>query len=531
MGRRKPFIDKKSATTYSLLYNDTEEAGEDASAARNIEHVSAKVDHAAVIAQLQGRQQEGPVLQLPEERRRELVSLGFPDDGYDYLKHLKEGREDVRVDHEDDSEGITSRDEAPAASGPRVFLPAPYVEPPPEDIKVIDARRLPPQQQAHDEEDVFETLREVAAFSRNIEEEEKFKGGREIKDLNQMMSEIEREDDENNAEGHGDLLDDFVSSALVPAPRRRPASQKLATVPESEGEDMSSEGVYDDSASSLSDHSHADLHGGGLMSHGNRRGSSIASTYWRPERTDRTEISSVLDDRFEQLALDYDSDDLGDLDEQPGGGGASLDDFDALLSECLAEQQSSPYIKASGNGHHSGSAPSGSALHTRQQDDAPHVAVAKAKELVMSGMLRDSDDAGLVEELQPSACNWDCETVLSNYSNIDNHPGVLHEPSGRSRPPRWSRNTHPEAATGMTSLANSAQASKEAGAGPSGCQTNTRLQRSKTETAEEKRQRKQLVREARRQARIKKKNTKELYTESALSIKLDPMHKQRVIAA
>ena len=34
-----------------------------------------------------------------------------------------------------------------------------------------------------------------------------------------------------------------------------------------------------------------------------------------------------------------------------------------------------------------------------------------------------------------------------------------------------------------------------------------------------------------RQARIKKKNTKELYTESALSIKLDPMHKQRVIAA
>lgn len=81
--------------------------------------------------------------------------------------------------------------------------------------------------------------------------------------------------------------------------------------------------------------------------------------------------------RFEQLALDYDSDDLGDLDEQPGGGGASLDDFDALLSECLAEQQSSPYIKASGNGHHSGSAPSGSALLTRQQDDAPHVAVAK----------------------------------------------------------------------------------------------------------------------------------------------------------
>ena len=111
MGRRKPFIDKKSATTYSLLYNDTEESGEDALAARNSEHAPAKVDHAAVIAQLQGRQQEGPVLQLPEDRRRELVSLGFPDDGYDYLKHLKEGREDVKADHEDDDEGVSSRDE------------------------------------------------------------------------------------------------------------------------------------------------------------------------------------------------------------------------------------------------------------------------------------------------------------------------------------------------------------------------------------------------------------------------------------
>ncbi len=47
---------------------------------------------------------------------------------------------------------------APAASGPRVFLPAPYVEPPPEDIKVIDARRLPPQQQAHDEVSIAAAL-------------------------------------------------------------------------------------------------------------------------------------------------------------------------------------------------------------------------------------------------------------------------------------------------------------------------------------------------------------------------------------
>lgn len=73
--------------------------------------------------------------------------------------------------------------------------------------------------------------------------------------------------------------------------------QKLATVPESEDEEMSSEGEFDDMASSLSDNSHADLHDDDLVSPGKRKEGSIASTYWRPERTDRTEMSSVLDDR------------------------------------------------------------------------------------------------------------------------------------------------------------------------------------------------------------------------------------------
>ena len=52
----------------------------------------------------------------------------------------------------------------------------------------------------------------------------------------------------------------------------------------------------------------------------------------------------------------------------------------------------------------------------------------------MSGVLRENDDAGLVEEVQP-CCMWDCETVLSNYSNIDNHPGLLTEPKSRRDTP------------------------------------------------------------------------------------------------
>ena len=87
---------------------------------------------------------------------------------------------------------------------------------------------------------------------------------------------------------------------LLQAPGHRAPSHKLATVPESESEDVERTCVLDDSASSLSDSSHADLHGAESTSQCRRHTGSIASTYWRPERRDRTELSSVLDDRCVQ---------------------------------------------------------------------------------------------------------------------------------------------------------------------------------------------------------------------------------------
>ena len=80
--------------------------------------------------------------------------------------------------------------------------------------------------------------------------------------------------------------------------------------------------------------------------------------------------------RFEQLALEYDSDELGDLDELEGGG-ASLEDFQDVLNEFLAEQQSSQYVSASGGHDNGGNAASKAALNSRLQDDAPDTAVAK----------------------------------------------------------------------------------------------------------------------------------------------------------
>ena len=46
------------------------------------------------LAWLQGDEDQKP---LPEERRKEIVSLGFPDDGYDYLQHVRQGHAEALV--------------------------------------------------------------------------------------------------------------------------------------------------------------------------------------------------------------------------------------------------------------------------------------------------------------------------------------------------------------------------------------------------------------------------------------------------
>jgi hypothetical protein len=47
-----------------------------------------------------------------------------------------------------------------------------------------------------------------------------------------------------------------------------------------------------------------------------RGGSSVASSFWREPRVDRTDGLSVIDERFEKLALEYEDDDIGDLEDE-----------------------------------------------------------------------------------------------------------------------------------------------------------------------------------------------------------------------
>ena len=109
----------------------------------------------------------------------------------------------------------------------------------------------------------------------------------------------------------------------------------------------------------------------------------------------------------------------------------------------------------------------------------------------------DSDIDSKLDEIyfQPrEAEQWDCESILSTFSNLYNHPKVLSLPPV-SRKQRCGERQEDTASAGDVSVVSSRKV----------------YQRNKGETGEERRERKQAVRQERREARGRKKETKDIY--------------------
>ena len=171
MGRRKPYIDKRHSTTYSLTCEDSSQEQPTQQPDSIEDH-----DHGVSTADRTPGKRHTTTGGLSEQERQEVLELGLPDDGYNYLQHIRDpagthsGTKDVN------EEGVHSGFEGnashllytlsvllgkaarhqntacnPSVAGPKVFLPAPYLEPPPEDLKLFDARGLPLREAATDQ--------------------------------------------------------------------------------------------------------------------------------------------------------------------------------------------------------------------------------------------------------------------------------------------------------------------------------------------------------------------------------------------
>ncbi|KCV69121.1 hypothetical protein H696_04537 [Fonticula alba] len=184
----------------------------------------------------------------------------------------------------------------------------------------------------------------------------------------------------------------------------------------------------------------------------------------------RTESLRFLDDRFEQLLNEYDVGDIGELDEEDPTvmGHADMARYESILDEFLTAKRKAAADKGlvglerlrgsaleamATPGPASASAPAESpatgAQQQQQQQSAisPEAAAASAALLQQdvaryitkyaetvdeSGNLPDEHEEVEVEPRQKEA-EFDCESILSTYSNISNRPSVLSESRHQQR--------------------------------------------------------------------------------------------------
>lgn len=154
MVKKKSWIDKKKATRYTLVYHSTDDHDEAPLREFVPTHQLGASDDQQPTS-TPGRYPPGHPLAflneqdpLTEERRREIIALGFPDDGYDYLKHLRRrGAVAASVERAPDDAGQVDTSEA----APSTFVPATMFVPPTPDIRVVDARAMRLHSEAADE--------------------------------------------------------------------------------------------------------------------------------------------------------------------------------------------------------------------------------------------------------------------------------------------------------------------------------------------------------------------------------------------
>ena len=628
----KKKFDKKSAKTYSLVYEptarsegtrdrdddkgqhigedtgDTTHALEEAAGASRVLHEFTSHSRSQPLPydELQRfRQKQGHPLEwlmeergllkkentLDEKKRHELIELGFDDDGYDYMQHLKtldevsDGRAQVlrevgndgeevggegvqaaqkliisqkkilfdtpgaHIEREREAELVKAAKAMEKEGANGVFVKAGKEFVAGDDVAFFDASQLTVMQQVGTEEDVTGMMGGVTAFAKRRDERVREQRGYEITELERMMEDAEREtEEEGRVLGDGDLLDDFILSAteIQREEADEEADEEGGEVSEEVGggssccsDSNSFEWFSDGGRSSVTDDSQA---APGLVGVKGIRGrkapgpGSIASTYWREERQDRKNLLSVIDEQFEHLALEYDEDELGDMEELADDihGGADVDDFESVLDEFIRDHprrgdfgdgmESKLFLAEDMEKHGFGNEHAALSIQMAKE------AIRKMDEAAAAGEGEDRPAANAHVEIdrrrfQREENKWDCESILSLRSNLYNHPGTITEPT--SKPPRTIK-------LGKNGL--------PVGYGPGSAFVSTKMDsihevasdgedrddedqlvwgrpatgpnvRKKGETAEEKKARKAAVKAAKRESRATKKEMKVMFAQ------------------
>lgn len=449
--KKKSFIEKKKAVTFHLVHRSQRDPlAADEKAPQHVLLPATKVE--------------------AEKRREEQRQFGvFFDDDYDYLQHLKEAtgqnelvasgpphadRRQVRFHDEDEENEEEEQGDAEAAPAATLHLPSSVF--------------------ASEFEEEVGLLNKAAPISGPRLDMDP--------DIVAALDEDFDYDDPDNV-----LDDDFVCKANSASGAVDDEGEEDEDDSD-EWEDTDEEGDFD-SDGGLS----GDEDGGG----GRRPEFLFSDEETKSRFTDYSMTSSVmrrneqltlLDDRFEKFYEQFDDDEIGALDNAELEGFIEPDS--ARLEEIIKDyfvQKEKEYL--------------------RPDDLGP-------KELPV---VKEEEEDEEEEEMEtvvvgPPEEKWDCETIISTYSNIYNRPKVIEEPA-KPKPIRVSSKTGIPLgvlpARGMTSK----QEERMIRINDSDLPRVSTQPRSKEETKEERRARKQAIKEERKERRVEKKANRTAFKE------------------
>ncbi|XP_047972290.1 protein LTV1 homolog [Salvia hispanica] len=311
---------------------------------------------------------------LPDHIRREILELGFPDDGYNYLAHMREIKN--------------------TGGGSTYFNnPKADVHQLPQDVKAYDASRV---EVSNVSDTVEKSIYSVAAKTVDVR-------------LHKALDpEIAALLDDRNSSDFGsdveDLEEDFVVKAnLFEGSVGQEVDEKFI------GEELDEKLSF----TSGSRFNHPGVQDTIVSGSTENRSSSYLDN-------ERPRVRRPLDEQFDMLELqEYGSDNeeefMGYMDEED-------------CQESLKEKLSNAL-----EGH-----PSNVLHHNNEglDDEPPELTaevIRRCREYAEKFEDQDDQEVVLVEESSDEAEAWDCETIVTTYSTLDNHPAKIGAPEGRRK--------------------------------------------------------------------------------------------------
>ncbi|GLJ16808.1 hypothetical protein SUGI_0289600 [Cryptomeria japonica] len=468
---RRPHI----ATDCDSIFADAEEEKEkDLYFEENNAKFSARNSHSIPNPYSIEEERSGP---LPDHVRREILELGLPDDGYNYLLHMR----GIRA-----SGGGSSF--VPNAKANLSSLPA--------DVKAYDASKL--QVQACNEVDLHsESLYAVSSRTHYVCNIKKASDPEILAHLEKSDSEVDSDEEleEDFIIQANELEEEERGEASAKAPEIR--QEHLCRTQSSSGQDncvASSFGKCFDDAYEFSTSDAAGLVQGS-----------------EEKRTPR-----VLDEQFELLALGEYSD----------GDDAAADVFDY---DIMGAVPADVHIHST-SAENSRQNPNIPTVHDyvkfQSQDTTVNDVIRKCAEYaeMYANEAEEEKEIVLVEESSDSEV-WDCESIVSTYSNLDNHPAKIGAPQKPGRKDLFEiSQINTDLNGSMISLRGRQQLPVDFLPKRRGSSKGRKEEKSKSETSskilahgrvgetpEQKKSRKSAVKEEKREARRNKKELKALY--------------------